>query len=139
MEAAVRGDLELAVVERRLAGGHVVVGVLAAEQLEAQIRGGAADAGDQVVVVRLDPAAEVEGVRVVQAHLGERPGARQQHRVIALVVEHHVRAGGHATGQVLQPLEQVGFGLDMRCGGDQFFGLGDCGDQRLGEEGADTP
>ena len=45
--------------------------------------------------------------------------------MITLVVEHHVRAGGHASGQVLQPLEQVGFGLDMRCGGDQFFGLGD--------------
>ena len=45
--------------------------------------------------------------------------------MITLVVEHHVRAGGHATGQVLQPLEQVGFGLDMRRGGDQFFGLGD--------------
>ena len=46
---------------------------------------------------------------------------------------------GNAPGQVLQPLEQVGFGLDMRCGGDQFLGLGDRGDQRLREEGADTP
>ena len=136
MEAAVGSDLELAVVERGLAGGHVVVGVLTAEQLKAQVGGGAAHAGDQVIVVRLDPAAEVEGVRVVQAHLGERPGARQQHRMITLVVEHHVRAGGHTPGQVLQPLEQVGFGLDMRCGGDQFFGLGDCGGQRLGEEGS---
>ena len=124
LEAAVGGDLELAVVERRLAGGHVVVGVFAAEQLETQIRCAAADPGDQVVVVWLHPAAEVEGVRVVQAHLGERPGAREQHRVIAVVVEHHVLAGRHATGEVLQPLEQVGFGLDMRCGGDQFFGLG---------------
>ena len=136
MEAAVCGDLELPVVERGLAGGHVVVGVLAAEQLEAQIRGGAADAGDQVVAVGLDPAAEVKGVRIVQAHLGERPGSREQHRVVALVVEHHVLARGHTSGQVLQSLEQVGFGLDMRCGGDQFFGLGDGGDQRLGEEGS---
>ena len=128
MEAAVCGDLELPIVEGGLAGGHIVVGVLAAEQLEAQIRGGATVARHQVVTVGLDPAAEVKGVRIIQAHLGERSGSREQHRVIALVVEHHVRARGHTSGQVLQSLEQVGFGLDMRCGGDQLFGLGDCGD-----------
>jgi hypothetical protein len=29
-----------------------------------------------------------------------------------------MRAGGHTPGQVLKALEQVGFGLDMRRGGD---------------------
>src|SRR5277367_174198 len=65
LEGAVGGDLELAVVERSLAGGHVVVGVFAAEQLETEVRCAAADPGDQVVVVWLYPAAEVKGVRVV--------------------------------------------------------------------------
>ena len=54
--------------------------------------------------------------------------------MVALVVEGQMRTGRNATGQVLQSFEQVGFGLDMRCGGDEFFGLGDCREQRLGEE-----
>ena len=127
LEAAVRGDLEFAVVERGLAGRHVVVGVLAAEQLETQVGGGAAPAGDDVVVAGVHPGAEVEGVGVVQAHLGERPGARLQERVVAVVVEGQVRAGRDTAGQVLQSFEQVGFGLDERCGGDEFLGLGDRG------------
>ena len=56
--------------------------------------------------------------------------------MVTLVVEHHVHAGGDATGQVLQSFEQVGFGLDMRRGGDQFFGLGDGVGERLREEHA---
>ena len=77
----------------------------------------------------LHAGAEVEGVRVVQAHLGERPGARLHERMVALVVEGQVGASGDAAGQVLQALEQIGFGLDEGGGGDQLLGLGD----RLGQ------
>ena len=133
LEAAVRGDLELTVVERGLAGGYVVVGVLAAEQLEAQVCRRAANAGDDIVVVGLHPAAEIQGVRIVQSHFGERPGSGEQHRVVAVVIEHHVRAGSHTTGEILQPFQQVRFGLDMRCGGDQLLGLDDGSDKRLGK------
>ena len=129
LEGAVGGDVEFAVVERRLAVGHVVVGVLAAEHLEAQVGGGAALAGDDVFVAGLHAGAEVHGVGVVEAHLGERPGARLHERMVAVVVEGQVRAAGDAAGQVLQALEQIGFGFDERCGGDQALGLGD----RLGQ------
>ena len=73
--------------------------------------------------------AEVEGVRVVQAHLGERPGARLQEWMVAVIVEGEVGTGRDAAGQVLQPLEQVGFGLDVWCVRDEFLGFGD----RVGE------
>ena len=49
--------------------------------------------------------------------------------MVALVVEGQVHAGRDAAGQVLQSFEQVGFGLDVRRGGDEFLGLGD----RVGE------
>jgi len=38
-------------------------------------------------------------------------------------------AARDAPRQVLQSFEQVGFGLDVRCGGHQFLGLGN----RIGE------
>ncbi len=132
LEAAVGGDVELAIVERRLADGHVVVGVLAAEHLKAQVGGGAALTGDDVLVARLHPGAEVQGVRVVEAHLGERPGARLHERMVAVVVERQVGAPRDAPGQILQTLQQIGFGFDERCGGDQLLGLGDRVGQWLG-------
>ncbi len=63
LEGAVGGDVELAVVERRLTVGHVVVGVLATEHLEGQIGGGAATAGDDVLVAGLHAGAEVHACR----------------------------------------------------------------------------
>ena len=131
LEGAVGGDVELAVVERRLALRHVVVGVLAAEHLEAEVGGGAALAGDDVLVPGLHPGAEVQRVRVVQAHLGERTGARLHERVVAVVVERQVRTSGDAARQVLQALQQVGLGFDERGGGDETLGLGDRVDQWL--------
>jgi hypothetical protein len=32
---------------------------------------------------------------------------------------------GRTAGQILQTFDQVGLGLDVRCGGHQFFRLGD--------------
>ena len=138
-EAAVGGDLQLPVIERGLAGGHVVVGVLAAEQLETQVGGGAAPAGDDVIVVGVHPGAEVQRVGVVQAHLGERPGARLQEGMVAVVVEGQMGAGGDTPGQILESFEQVGFGLDVRCGRHEFFGLGDRGGERARKEFVNTP
>ena len=45
--------------------------------------------------------------------------------MVAVVVERHVRACRDAAGEVLQTLEQVGFGFDERGGGDEALGLGD--------------
>ncbi len=132
LEGAVGCDVELAVVECRLAHGHVVIGVLAAEHLKAQIGGCAAAAGDDVLVPGLHAGAEVQGVRVVQAHLGERPGARLHERMVALVVESQVGAARDAAGQILQALQQIGLGFDEGRGGDQTFGLGDRVDKWLG-------
>ena len=112
LEGAVGGDVEFAVVERRLADRHVVVGVLTAEHLEAQVGGGAALAGDDVLVAGLHPGAEVQRVGIVQTHLGERPGTRLHEGMVAVVVERQVGAAGDAAGQVLQALEQIGFGFD---------------------------
>ena len=53
------------------------------------------------------------------------PVPRLHERMVAVVVEGQVRAARDAAGQVLQSFEQIGFGLDERCGGDQFLGLGD--------------
>ena len=125
LEAAVLGDVEFAVVERRLTGRHVVVGVLAAQQLETQVGGGAAPASDDIVVAGVHPGTEVQGVGVIQAHLGERPGSRLQEGMVAVIVEGQMDAGRDTTGQILQSFEQVGFGLDVRCGGHQFLGLCD--------------
>ncbi|MGC4049948.1 MAG: hypothetical protein QM757_11235 [Paludibaculum sp.] len=109
------------------------VGVVAAEQLEAQVRGSPPPPANDVFVAGRHPGAEVQGVRVVQTHLGERPGARLQDGVIAVVVERQVDAAGDAAGQVLQSLQQVGLGLDVGCGRHQGFGLGDRVEQGLGK------
>ncbi len=53
--------------------------------------------------------------------------------MVAVVVEGQMRTSRNATRQVLQTLEQVGFGFDERCGGDQTLGLGDRVGQRLRE------
>ena len=45
--------------------------------------------------------------------------------MVAVVVEGRVRAGGDAARQVLQTLEQIGFGFDERRFGDEVLGLGD--------------
>ena len=88
-------------------------------------------AGDDVLEPRLDASAEVHGVGVVQPHLGERPGAAVQERVVAVVVERHTRAGRDAAREVLQSLQEVGLGFDERRCGDQTLGLGDGVGQRL--------
>ncbi len=79
----------------------------------------------------LHPGTEVHGVRIVEAHLGERTGSAVQERVVAVVIEGNVRAGRDATGQILQPFEQIGFGFDERSFGDETFGLGDGVQKRL--------
>ena len=110
---------------------HVVVGVLTAEHLEAEVGGGAPAAGHDVLVAGLHPGAEVHRVGIVQAHLGERSGAGLHERMVAVVVERQMRTSRNAAREVLQTLEQVGFGFDERCGGDQTLGLGDRVDQWL--------
>lgn len=92
LEGSVVGDVELAIVEGRLAVGHFGVGVLAAQKLEADVGRGAASAGDDVLVTGLHAGAEVHRVGVVQAHLGEGPGATVQERMVAVVVERDVGA-----------------------------------------------
>ncbi len=49
--------------------------------------------------------------------------------MVALVVEGQVGASGDTPCEVLQALQQVGFGFDEGGGGDQLLGLGD----RLGQ------
>ena len=49
--------------------------------------------------------------------------------MVTVVVEGKMDAARDAPRQVLQSFEQVGFGLDVRCGGHQFLGLGN----RIGE------
>ncbi len=51
--------------------------------------------------------------------------------MIAVVVERHVRACRDASREVLQSLEEVGFGFDEWGGGDEALGLGDRVGQRL--------
>jgi hypothetical protein len=131
LERAVRVDVEFAVVEGGLTVRHVVVGVLTTEQLEADVGGGTAPAGDDVLVAGLHAGAEVHGVRVVEAHLREGTGAGVQEGVVAVVVEGHVRARRDAPREVLQSFEQVRLGFDERRGGDQTLGLGDGVGQRL--------
>ena len=120
-----------AVVERRLALGHVVVGVLAAEHLEAQVGGGA-----PLPVTMYSwpgctrvPKYIVSGLSRPILVNGPVPDCMKDGRV---VVEGQVGAAGDAPGEVLQALEKVGFGLDEGCSGDQLLGLGDRVDQWLG-------
>src|SRR6201999_1139765 len=124
-EAAVRGDVEFSIVERGFAVGHHLVGVLAAEQLEAHVRGGAALPGHDVIVLGQYPGSEVERVGVVEAHLGEWTRAAVQERMVPLVVKRDVRARRDAAREVLQAFQQIGFGFDVGGFGDQFLGLGD--------------
>ena len=91
--------------------------------------------GDDVLVAGLHAGAEVERVRVVQTHLGERAGARLHERMVAVVVEGQVGASGDTSGQILQAFQQIGLGFDEGGGGDQSLGLGD----RLGQWLRSTP
>jgi len=52
--------------------------------------------------------------------------------MVAVVVERHVGAGRDAAGEILQALEEIGFGFDERCGGDETLGFGDGVDQTAG-------
>ena len=82
-------------------------------------------AGDDVFVAGEHAGAEVERVRVVEAHFGERAGARLHEGMVAVVVESQVGAAGDAAGQILQAFQQIGLGFDEGSGGDQSLGLGD--------------
>ncbi len=86
---------------------------------------------DDVVTTGVHPGTEIEGVRVVEPHLGERTGAALQEGMVPLVVERQVGARRHAAGQILQSLEQIGFGFDVRGGGHQLLGFRDRLGQRL--------
>ena len=127
----VGGDVEPAIVEGGLAVRDVLVGVVTAEELEAQVGGGAANSADDVLVSGLHPGAEVQGVGVVQTHLGEGSGAGLQERVVAVVVEGDMGAVGDTAGEVLQALQQIGLGLDERRLTNQLLGFGDGVQQRL--------
>src|SRR5262249_48864536 len=130
-EAAVRCDVEFSIAGLGVPVGPHLGGVLAAGQLEADVCGGAALPGHDVIVLRQDPGSEVEGVGIVEAHLGERARAAVQERMVPLVVERHVRTCRDAACEVLQAFQQIGFRFDMGGFGYQFLGLGDRLEQRL--------
>ena len=52
--------------------------------------------------------------------------------MVPVVVEADMGTCGDTAREVLQPFEQVGFGLDERCGRHEALGLGDGVDQGLG-------
>ena len=87
--------------------------------------------GNHILVASLNTRAEVQRVGVVQAHLGERPGAGMQERVIAVIVEGKMHATSDATREVLQTFQKIRFGFDMRCRTHQLFGFGDGVEQWL--------
>ena len=51
--------------------------------------------------------------------------------MLAVVIERHMRARRDASRQILQALQQIGFGFDEGGFGDEAFGLGDGIGQRL--------
>ena len=129
LERVVGGDVDGPVVERAQAVRHLDRGVVALEHLEAQVRGRPAPAGDHVLGVVAQVGVEVQGVRVVQAHLGVRPGRRHEVREVPLVGPGQPERGLDAARQVVVPLGQVLLRADVRRPGDDLLGLG----QRLSE------
>ena len=61
----------------------------------------------------------------------ERSGAALQEGMVPHVVERQMGTRRHTSGQVLQPLQQVGLGFDVRGGGHQLLGFRDRLGQRL--------
>ena len=84
-ERAVRVDLDGPVVERAQAVRHLDRGVVPLQHLEAEVGGAAAAPGDHVLGVVPQVGVEIEGVRVVQAQLGVRPGRHHEVREVPLV------------------------------------------------------
>ena len=133
LERAVAGDVDRPVVERAQAVRHLDRGVVAPQHLEAQVGGGAAAAGDHVLGVVAQVGVEVQGVRVVQAHLGVRAGRGHEVREVALVGPGQLQRPLDAPGQVVVPLGQVLLGGDVRRAGDDLLGFGHRVRERLGE------
>jgi hypothetical protein len=129
LERTVIGNVDGPVVERAQAVRHLDRGVVPLQHLEAQVRGRTAPAGDHVLGVVAQVGVEVQGVRVIQPHLGKRAGRGDEVREIPLVRPGQPQRGLDAAGQVVIPLGQVLLRGDMRGAGDDLLGLG----QRLSE------
>lgn len=131
---AVGGDVEGAVVEGGEAVGHVDRRVVAVEDLEAQVAGAAAFAGDDVFGVGAQVGVEVQRVRIVQTHLRVRAGGLHEEREVALVGPRHLERGADAAREVVVPLDQILLGPDVRGLGDDLLGGGDRVRERLGQQ-----
>ncbi len=129
LERAVVADLDGPVVERAQAVRHLGRGVVPLQHLEAQVRGAAAAPGDHVLGVVAQVGVEVQGVRVVQAHLGIRPGRLHEVREVPLVGPGQPERGLDAACQVVIPFGQVLLRRHERGAHDDLLGFG----QRLSE------
>ena len=129
LERAVGGDVDGPVVERAQAVRHLDGGVVPLQHLEAQVGGAAAAAGDHVLGVIAEVGVEVQGVRVVQAHLGVRAGRLDEVREVPLVGPGQPQRRLDAARQVVIPLGEVLLAGYVRGARDDLLGLG----QRLSE------
>ena len=102
-----RGDVDGPVVERAQAVRHLDGGVVPLQHLEAQVGGAAATPGDHVLGVVAQVGVEVQGVRVVQAHLGVRAGRLHEVREVPLVGPGQPQRRLDAARQVVIPLGEV--------------------------------
>ena len=125
LEAAVVGDVELAVVERGHGPRRTLGGVGPVHHLEGEVGGGAADPRDDVRRIRREVGVEVDGVGVVQSLPGVLVRRVDQHRVLEVVVEGHLQRGADAAGEVVVALREVLFRDLERRVGDQLLRLGD--------------
>ena len=135
LERAVRADLDGPVVERAQAVRHLDRGVVALQHLEAQVGGAAAAPGDHVLGVVPQVGVEVQGVRVVQAQLGVRPGRHHEVREVPLVGPGQPERRLDAARQVVVAFGQVLLSGDERGPGDDLLGLRDRLTERLGQHG----
>ena len=133
LERPVRGHLDLPVVERGQAVRHLDRGVVPVQHLEAQVGGAAAAAGDHVLGVVAQVGVEVQGVRVVQAHLGVRAGGRDEVREVALVGPGQLERRADVAGQIVVAFGEILLGLDVRGAGDDRLGFEQRVSERLGE------
>ena len=129
------GHLDLPVVERGQAVRHLGRRVVPVQHLEAQVGGAAPAAGDHVLRVVPQVGVEVQGVRVVQAHLGVRAGGRDEVREVALVGPGQLDRAADVAGQVVVAFGEILLGLDVRGAGDDRLGF----EQRVGERLGEHP
>ena len=104
LEAAVRGDVELAVVEGGDGAGSPVGRVGPVHHLEGQVGGGAACAGEQVGAFGREERVEVDGVGVVEPLACVLVRRVDEHRVLEVVVERHLQRAADGPGEVVVAL-----------------------------------